>query len=189
MKTLRWIAVAGAVVAVAACDRSPTSPATANVMQASLDAVDPIVVTFGATQGLPGGPFGEHGGMPFMGGMPFGGGPMGAADGRGPGAALPDSLRLTEAQKVQIRSLIAAFVAANAADIAALKAAHDAARDAIKAGRTRDEVHAILDAVKPNAERLRAAAQALHTAIAAVLTAEQRAWIESHKPDRPPRTP
>ncbi len=190
MRTLRWFAAAGAVAALAACDRGPTTPATTlDSMQASLDAVDPVVVTFDATQGLPGGPFGERGGAPFMGGMPFGGGPMGAMDDRGPGAPLPDSLKLTDAQKAQIQSLIAAFVTANAADIATLKAAHVAARDAIRSGATRDSVRAILDAAKPAADRLGAAADALHTAIAAVLTDAQRAWIAAHKPDRPPRTP
>ncbi|MEA3245426.1 MAG: Spy/CpxP family protein refolding chaperone [Gemmatimonadota bacterium] len=186
MQASRLMAVAAGALVFAACDRAPTTP---DQLQASLDAVDPVVVTFGATQGLPGGPFGDRNGPPFMGGMPFGGAPAAAADARGPGAPLPDSLRLTEAQKAQIQALVAAFVAANAADLATMKAAHDAARDAIKAGATRDEVRAILEAAKPAADRVRAAAEALRTAIAAVLTPAQRAWIDAHKPDRPPRTP
>lgn len=186
MQSKRVLTMAAVAMFVAACDRAPTTPDT---LQASLDAVDPVVVTFGATQGLPGGPFGDRNGLPFMGSMPFGGGPAAAAKGRGPGAPLPDSLRLTDAQKAQIQALVAAFVAANAADIATMKGAHDAARDALKAGATRDEVKAILEAAKPAADRVRAAAEALRTAIAAVLTPAQRAWIDAHRPDRPPRTP
>jgi len=43
--------------------------------------------------------------------------------------------------------------------------------------------------VKPAAERVRAAGAALREAIRNVLTPAQRAWLDAHKPDRPPRTP
>lgn len=171
---------------VAACDRGPTTPQN---LQSQFDAADPVVLTFGATQGLPGGPIGEHGGMPFMGGMPFAGAPGSAMDGRGPGAAFPDSIKLTDAQKTAIQALITAFQAANKADLDAMKAAMDAAHAAMKAGKSHDEVKAILSAVAANAARVRAAAEALHTAIENVLTPAQKAWIAAHKPDHPPRTP
>jgi Spy/CpxP family protein refolding chaperone len=184
MKFLRWTPlVAGAVFALACSE--PTGPN----MNDSIDAIDPVVVTFAATQGLPGGPIGEHNGPPFMGGMPFAGAPMSGAHGRGPGAAFPDSLKLTDSQKAQIEVLVAAFTAANATDLAAMKAAHQAARAAHRAGKSREEIKAILDAAKPAADRVRTAADALRTAIGNVLTAAQRAWLEAHKPDRPPRTP
>lgn len=186
MKLLKWTAVAASVFAVAACEHGPTST---DSLQAEFDAVDPVVMTFAATQGLPGGPFGAHDGAPFMAGMPFAGGPSRAMHGRGPGAPLPDSLKLTTEQKAAILALVTAFHAANADDIAAMRAAHQAARDAHRAGQTREEVRAILEAARPAAERVRAAAAALHTAIQAILTAEQRAWLEAHRPDRPPRTP
>lgn len=189
MKSLRWIAAASAVAGLAACSHSPTAPVTEASMQASLDAVDPVVITFNATHGLPGSPFGVRGGVPFMGGMACGCGPMAPADGRGPGAPLPDSLRLSDAQKAQIQALVVAFMTANAADIATLQATFDAARRAIRSGASRDSVRAILDAAKPVADRLRAAADALHAAIAAVLTDAQRAWIAAHMPDGPARTP
>ena len=178
--------LAGSALLAAACDRGPTGP---DSMQADINAVDPVVVTFAATQGLPGGPIGDMGHGPFMGGMPFMGAPASAADGRGPGAAFPDSLKLTDAQKAAIQALVAAFTVANATDLAAMKAAHVQARDAHKAGASREAIRAILDAVKPSAERVRTAAEALHTAIGNVLTAAQKAWLEAHKPAHPPRTP
>lgn len=178
--------VSGAAVLAAGCDVWPTRPDT---MQAEFDMMDPVVATFSASQGLPGGPFSAVGALPFMGGMAFAGGPMGAATGKGPGAALPDNLKLTEAQRTAIQALVTAFHTANAADIAVMKAAHIAARQAHKAGKTRDEIRAILAAAKPTADRVHAAAAALRTAIHALLTAEQRAWLDAHKPDRPPRTP
>lgn len=186
MRLLGWTTVVAGAMAIAACDSGPTAP---DGIQASLDEVDPVVVTFGATQGLPGGPFGVRDGPPFMGGMPFAGAPTSAANGRGPGAAFPDNIKLTAAQKTQIEALVSAYQAANAADLATMRAAHAAARAAHKVGKTRAEVKAILDAVKPAADRVKAAADALRTAIRAVLTPAQRAWLDAHKPDRPPRTP
>lgn len=181
-----WTMALGAVAVIAACESGPTTPAN---LEASLDEVDPVVVTFSATQGLPGGPIGERGGAPFMGGMPFTGAPASAADGRGPGAAFPDSIRLTEAQRTQIQALVAAFATANAADLATMRSARDAARQAIRDGKSRDEVRAILEAARPAADRVRAAAEALRASIRALLTPLQQAWLDAHRPDRPPRTP
>lgn len=184
MKLLKSTTAFAAALAIVACDLGPTQPGTD---QAAFDAVDPVVITFSATQGLPGGPFNAQGGPPFMGGMPFAGGPASAA--KGPGAAFPDSIKLTAAQKTQIEALVAAFAVAKAADIAAMKAAHNAARDARKAGKSRAEVRAILEAAKPAADRVRAASESLRAAINALLTPLQRSWLEQHRPDRPPRTP
>lgn len=178
--------VLGAVAFAAACDFGPTRP---DNLQSSFDAVDPVVATFSASQGLPGGPFDAQGRPPFMGGMPFAGAPMGAANGKGPGAALPDNLKLSDAQKAQIEALVTAFQAANKTDLDAMKAAMVAARAAKQAGKTHDEVKAILETAKAAAERVRAKGEALRAAINNVLTAAQRAWLEAHKPDHPPRTP
>lgn len=178
--------VLGAVAFAAACDVGPTRP---DNLQSSFDAVDPVVATFSASQGLPGGPFDGQGRPPFMGGMPFAGAPMGAANGQGPGAALPDNLKLSDAQKAQIEALVTAFQAANKTDLDAMKAAMVAARAAKQAGKTHDEVKAILETAKAAAERVRAKGEALRAAINNVLTAAQRAWLEAHKPDHPPRTP
>jgi Spy/CpxP family protein refolding chaperone len=187
MKILRLTTVVVGVVAFAtACDIGPTRP---DNLVSSFDAVDPVVATFSASQGMPGEPFGEQGRPPFMGGMPFAGAPRAAADGRGPGAAFPDSIKLTDAQKTQIEALVAAFQAANKTDLDAMKAAMDAARAAMKAGKSRDEVKAILAGAKAAADRVHAKGETLRAAIDAALTASQRAWLAAHKPDHPPRTP
>jgi Spy/CpxP family protein refolding chaperone len=80
---------------------------------------------------------------------------------------------LTEAQKTQIKALFDTFKTANAADLAAVKAAHDSAQAARKAGATRAEVQAILASVSAQMERLKAAGGKLRADIAAVLTPEQ----------------
>lgn len=82
---------------------------------------------------------------------------------------------LTEDQKNQISALFATFAEENQADIAAIKAAHDQARLLIRAGATREEVHAVLEAVRPAMLRVRAAELELHAAIRALLTPEQLA--------------
>lgn len=180
------VVVAGVVTALVACDRGPTNP---NNLQSSFDAVDPVVATFTVSQGLPGGPVGDKVGPPFMGGMPFGGAPLGAADGRGPGATFPDSIKLSDAQKSQIQALVTAFQTANKTDLDAMKAAMDAAHAAMRAGKTHDEVKAILETAKAAADRVHAKGESLRASIDNVLTALQRAWLAAHKPDHPPRTP
>jgi Spy/CpxP family protein refolding chaperone len=186
MKLLKWTTlVAGTAFAVAACNNEPTGLG----LDSEIDGVDPVVVTFAATQGLPGGPIGDAHAPPHMGGMAFAGAPGSPANGRGPGAAFPDSIKLTDAQKTQIQSLVDAFRAANSADLDAMKAAHVAAREARKAGKSREEIRAILEGAKAAAERVHTNAQALRTSIQGVLTASQRAWLDAHRPDRPPRTP
>jgi Spy/CpxP family protein refolding chaperone len=189
MIVTRFRATFASVLLLAACDRSPTAPLDD---QALLDSVDPVVLTFDATQGLPGMPFVADGGPPMIAGpmtaMPMTGFARGMGR-HGPGAPLPDSLRLTEAQRNAIRALVEAFHAANAADLAALRTIHQQVRDAIRAGKSREEIRAIAQRAEPILERLRPAMQALHAAIWAVLTPAQRAWIEAHRPERPPRTP
>jgi len=169
MKRFRLMPLVAAAVFVAACDRGPTEPSLA----AQLDLVDPYVLTFNASEGLPGGPF-------------HGVGPGSRHDARGPGAPFPDNLKLTDAQRAAIQALRDAFDAAHKADLDALKAIHHDARAAVQAGKSHDEVRAILEKARPILERLKGAFEALHAAIYAVLTADQKAWIEAHKPDRPP---
>jgi Spy/CpxP family protein refolding chaperone len=81
---------------------------------------------------------------------------------------------LTDAQRTQIAALIADFEVNNRADLEAVKAAHEQARQALLNGATREQVRAILEAVKPAIERLAAAQAALQEAILGVLTPEQR---------------
>jgi Spy/CpxP family protein refolding chaperone len=97
------------------------------------------------------------------------------------GSMLPDSLKLTAEQKAKIQALHDAFKAANAADIAALKAIEERARAAKAAGKTRDEVQKILDEAKPILLRLAAAQRTLNEAVWAVYTPAQQAWIRSRR--------
>ena len=85
------------------------------------------------------------------------------------------NLRLTDAQKTQITALIAAFEAANRADLDAVRKIHEEARAAHAAGATREQVKAILEKARAPMERLRVAQTALNAAIQAILTPEQRA--------------
>ncbi len=186
MRISKFAVVLGALVFAASCDRHPTSP---DNTLAALDAIDPVVVTFSVTQGLPGGPIGDATLPPFMGGMSFADAPAPPRDGKGPGAPLPDSLKLTAAQKTQIQALVIAFAAANATDLATMKTAHQAARAAKAAGKTKSEIQVILDGAKAAADRVRANGAALESAIKAVLTPAQQAWLGAHRPDHPPRTP
>lgn len=96
--------------------------------------------------------------------------------------ALPDSLKLTDDQRAKIRSLVEAFYQATKADREALAAILREARDAVVAGKTRAEVEAILAKGTDIRRRLMAAEAKLKADIDAVLTAEQRAWIQAHKP-------
>jgi Spy/CpxP family protein refolding chaperone len=91
------------------------------------------------------------------------------ANKRTPCSATP----LTDAQKNQISALVAAFEAANKADLDAIKAAMEKARAAKASGASPDAIKAILDSVKANTDRIRAAEAALRTAIAALLTPDQ----------------
>jgi hypothetical protein len=119
--------------------------------------------------------------------------PAAVIDGAGIGASmLPEEIRLTAEQKAEIAALHEAFMQANAADIAALRALEQQFRLARRAGASRADLHAILEQARPIQQRLAAAFAALQDSIWAVYTEEQRAWIESHRPklcgpDGPPR--
>jgi hypothetical protein len=82
--------------------------------------------------------------------------------------------RLTEEQVAQIRALQQAFQAAMSDEIAAIKAAHQAARLAHQAGASREEIAAILAEVADELAALRQAERRLQQAIQDVLTDGQR---------------
>lgn len=94
---------------------------------------------------------------------------------------------LTDAQRTQIASLIAAYEQANKADLDAVKAALDKARAAREAHATNEQIKAILSAVQPNMDRLKASADKLRADMEAVLTPEQRAahCVKLPEPPRP----
>src|SRR5215207_4928183 len=109
--------------------------------------------------------------------------PAASVDAAGIGAAqFPENLRLTVEQKAAIAALHSAFMTATAPDVAALRAIEQELKAAIAAGKPRDEVRAILEKAAPIRARLDAAFEQLRAGIWAVYTAEQRAWIESHRP-------
>ena len=108
------------------------------------------------------------------------------------GAMLPPELALSAEQKAAIASLHEAFKLATASDVAALRALEAEARAAKQAGKSRDEIHAILARGAPILAHLGEAFAALQAAIWQIYTPEQRAWIEAHRPrpcgpDGPPR--
>ncbi len=98
------------------------------------------------------------------------------------GFRFPDDLRLTPEQKAAIAALHDAFMTATADDVAALRAIEREAREARASGRPRAEIRVILARALPIHERLDAAFRKLQADVWAVYTAEQRAWIESHRP-------
>lgn len=97
---------------------------------------------------------------------------------------LPDELKLTPDQQAKIKALVQAFEAATKADHDAFNAIMRQAKDAIIAHKSRDEVKAILDQGIAIRSRLSAAEAALRSAIEAVLTPEQKAWLAAHQPVR-----
>jgi len=108
------------------------------------------------------------------------------------GAMLPPELALSAEQKAAIAALHEGFKVATAADVAALRALEAAARAAKEAGKSREEIHAILAQGIPILAHLTEAFTALQAAIWQVYTPEQRAWIEAHRPqpcgpDGPPK--
>lgn len=149
----RFAMLIGTVVALAACDSSSSvSPATDVA-----DVVD-LVPDYAASEAA-------------------------SIDAAGIGAAqLPENLRLTVEQKAAIAALHDAFTKATAADVAALRLIEQEAKAAIKAGKSRDEVHAILSKADPIRARLETAFKKLQADIWAIYTPEQKAWIESHRP-------
>jgi Spy/CpxP family protein refolding chaperone len=104
-------------------------------------------------------------------------------DGGGVGASmLPDSLRLTADQKAQIQALHEAFKAANQAQMDALRAIEVEARAARQAGKTREDVRAIMAKAAPILDHLHLAFARLQVAILAIYTPSQRQWVASHQP-------
>jgi len=102
---------------------------------------------------------------------------------------LPENLKLTTAQAAAIKAAVDAFAQATQADREALAAIHKAAEEAKRAGKSREEVSRILEQGVAARQRLEAAEHALEAKIAAILTPEQKAWLDANLPKRcDPRT-
>lgn len=143
-------ALAVALVSVVACDRSITNPRD---QEAALLAFDQASAMDSAVM-VPRGPFMDN--------------------------APPDSIKLTDAQKTAIKAIQDAFAAAHAAQFAQMKAIHEEAMAAMKAGKTRAEVKTILDKGRPIMESMKADFDAMRTKIEAILTPAQKAWAAAH---------
>jgi Spy/CpxP family protein refolding chaperone len=150
---LRIAALFAAAAFASACDNAATGPNAAR--EATLLPFDAQATMDSATL-VPRGP---------------------AFDNEGP----PDALKLTDAQKAAIKTLHDAFSAAHKTQFDQLKAIHDAARAAIKDGKTREEVRAIMEKSRVIMESMQADFEALRAAVAAVLTPEQQAWAAAHR--------
>ena len=146
-----------AALALGACNKDAVSPS--NDVSASLD--DAANLAFSAS-------FAADPSLNFLGAV----------------NRLPDNLKLTAAQETQIKALMDAFVTATKADHDALAAIEKQAKDAAAAGKSKDDVRKLLEQGKPARDRLQAAEQKLHADIEAVLTADQKAWLQSHQPKR-----
>jgi len=149
----RFVVLLGAISVLGACDRStpPVAPAT------TADDVVDLIPDYAVS-------------------------PAASIDAAGIGASLlPDALKLTAEQKAAIAALHDAFMKATAADVAALQAIEREAKAAIRAGKSREEVRAILATGGPIVARLDAAFKKLQADIWAVYTPEQKAWIQAHR--------
>lgn len=105
-------------------------------------------------------------------------------DGRTMRPAFPDSIALSAEQRAQMLALRQAFRAEHQEALDDLRAIFQAARAARADGATREEVRAILVTARPIVEALRPDVIALHTALRALLTDAQRAWIAANRPPR-----
>ncbi len=148
----RFVVLLGAIAIFGACDKpTPVSPA------ATADNVVDLIPDYAVS-------------------------PAASIDAAGIGGSLlPDALKLTAEQKAAIAALHDAFMKATADDIAALQAIEKEAKAAIRAGKSRDDVRAILAKADPIRARLDAAFKRLQADIWAVYTPEQRAWIDAHR--------
>jgi Spy/CpxP family protein refolding chaperone len=165
---MRLVVLALVASAVAACANDVTSPQVQPAPENS--------VAVASTS--PTGPwaFGRHG---------MGMGPMMMFASR----HLPANLKLTDAQRTQIKALVTSFRAAHKDDLDAMRASAKHAFAARKAGvpLTADQRKAMFAQTAPVRQRLMAANTALRSQIEQVLTPDQKAWLASHRPTRQSR--
>jgi len=94
--------------------------------------------------------------------------------GGGPGARCAQTAdSLTDNQKAQIKTLNDAFVAAHQSSLDSLRAVMQAARAARQAGKTPEEVRAIMETGKPISDALAPARKEQHDAVLKLLTQAQ----------------
>lgn len=148
---LKLAAFAVVALFVAACDNAATAPNNAESVMAAFDAA----ASMDSATSVPRGPVVDR--------------------------ELPDSIKLTDAQKAAIKALHDAFAAAHKTQFDQLKAIREEARAAAKAGKTRDEVRTILAKEKPIMDAMKADFDAMRAKIDAILTPAQKAWFAAHQ--------
>ena len=100
------------------------------------------------------------------------GGPPGGFGGRG-GRCAQTADSLTDAQKVQVKALGDAFTKAHSAQLDSLRAIMEAARAAREAGKTPEEIRAIMETGKPISDALAPARKQFSESVVALLTPAQ----------------
>jgi Spy/CpxP family protein refolding chaperone len=80
---------------------------------------------------------------------------------------------LTDVQKGQVHALVQGFTQAHSAQLDSLRAIMEAARAARQAGKTPDEVRAIMESGKPIADELAPARKEFHDSVEKLLTSAQ----------------
>ena len=152
-KTFLAVAVLG-LIGLGACSTDPVAP---NDFLADADAID-LVPDYAISSAA-------------------------VVDGGGIGGArLPAELQLTADQKAEIAALHDAFMQENADEIAALREIEHQVRQLRRSGGSREEVQALMTEAHEIVQGLADDFAALQDAIWNVYTAEQKAWIEAHKP-------
>jgi Spy/CpxP family protein refolding chaperone len=159
---MRMFLVALVAGSVAACANDVTAPTVQPAPENSL------AVASGDAMGHGRWGFGRRG---FM-----AGGAMFAA------RRLPDNLKLTDAQRSQIKALVSSFRTAHQPDLQSLATAAKQARGARASGQTVEQRRAFFAQTAPARQRLIAAQKQLGAQIQNVLTADQKAWLASHRP-------
>ncbi len=95
---------------------------------------------------------------------------------------LPDNLKLSDEQRARLNQLVDAHAAATRSDRDALNSVATRAMNAINTGRPRGEIITILDEARPIQQRLAASDADLIKSLAAILTPQQNAWLQSQLP-------
>jgi Spy/CpxP family protein refolding chaperone len=158
MRIMVVLLVAGSVAACANEVTAPTVPTPEN--------------SFSATNDAPGAwAFGRHGFGMMGGGFMF-------------ARRLPANLALTGAQKTEIKALTTAYRSAHQQDLQSMAMVGKQMRAAQVAGQTMsvDQRRAMLAQTAPARQRLMAANKQLAADVQRVLTADQKAWLASHRP-------
>jgi Spy/CpxP family protein refolding chaperone len=101
---------------------------------------------------------------------------------------LPPNLQLTDAQRSQIKTLMASFRATHSQDLATIRNAMRATMQRLRAAPASgqklsiDQRRALFQQNAPARQRLMTAQRQLAAQIQSVLTPDQKAWLAAHRP-------